>query len=285
MGYVRVSPGIYRDTATGKTVHSNTAPTGGAAAPGVKAPAANRAGLTVSKTPTGTQQVKIDPKTGLPQVTTTNTPGQQNVLTGMEGASTGAFGAIQNIQSQPGFGQDWQNSPQFGNYTDSVFNSLSGAGKSTGLDANLARDKQQLEQTMYNRGIPQGSQLWNDQIAQQQDQYSTNVQQAHDSAFSQGVGAFNQGQQTQNQTLGALQQIGAGGYAQQPGVDVNSLFNTLQGTHVSEDQIAAQRQIAAANNATQQSIARLKASQAGNGSTAALQPSPFSGGAPPGYAQ
>jgi hypothetical protein len=269
MAYTRVSPGIWRD-ANGATIRSATDPNKGAT---------NRPGSSPKGKPTisaagpmGNSSATVD-KNGNVVTNQTLSQGQQGALSGLEGASAGASGTLQGVVNSPGFFQNWaQNPGSTQGYEDAFFNHLTGAGKSTGLDATYGRDKDQLAQTLANRGIPVGSQLYNNQMAQLSDRYDTQKADYKDQAVTGGVNAFNQGQQNMFQGVNSLSGVGQAGFFNPQGPDASGIYGQNQGYRLGQQQIQGQQNIAGMNNATSAANARLRA----RGGAAPLPQSPFS---------
>ena len=270
MAYTRISQGLWRDE-HGKTIKSTTDPnkkTVGKTAPSSKKPAKP----TISSTgPMGSTTATVD-KSGNVSTTQSLSPGQQGVLSGLEGSSQGALGTLQGVVSNPGFFQNWaQNPDSTQGYEDAFFNHLTGAGKSTGLDATYARDKEQLDQTLANRGIPVGSKLYNDQMAQLNDRYDTQKADYRNQAVTGGIGAFNQGQQNMFQGANTLSGIGQSGFFNQQPLDAAGLYGQNQGYRLGQQQMQSQQDIAAANRAQSAANARSRS----GGRAAPLPQSPF----------
>lgn len=187
--------------------------------------------------PFANQQVTYDAN-GTPIINTQLSQGNQNVVSGYQGAAGSANTALSGILNDGIF----TGNPQNSSLTDAVFKQLT-----QGVDQRKAKDLEQLEQTLANRGIPVGSQLYNDQVKQLNDQYNDVYSNAQYQAVQQGN---NFGLQA----AGQLANIGRSGYFDanlqpfqaQPynQVDVNSVFNTLTGAKLTEKDLANKLQIA-----------------------------------------
>lgn len=199
--------------------------------------------------PFASQQVTYDPVTGQPTVNTSLSQGNQNVVTGVQQGSVNANNVLNGVLNSGVFGNitgNAQGTPASNAFTDAVFAQLT-----DGIEDRKKREREQLEQTLVNRGIPLGSKLYNQQIEEFNKQYEN----AYANAKNQAV---TQGNNYALQSIGTLSGIGKQGYFDQnlqpfqatpyQGVDVNSVFNTLQGTQLGREQIEADKYVASLKN-------------------------------------
>lgn len=261
MGYQRISPGIYRDTATGKTVRSATTPgaNGGGNKPGAGG-SMNKQGQTYTG-PLGSSNVTLDNK-GRPTITQTGSAGQNAALGGLEGSSAAASGALQGGLAGGIFQSLWNPSAAGGpapmsNYENAIYGQLT-----QGLDRQKQQEQEQLEQTLAQRGIPVGSQAYSNATADFNKRYDDVYSNARNQAVTTGTNSLYQG-------IGTLSGVGQAGYFQQPQVDPNAIFSTLTGADIAKKR-----------NATDVQIANLSRGGGGGGG-GSLMPSPFMS-APPG---
>lgn len=235
-------------------------------------------------TPFGSQTTSIDPNTGMPTVTQSLDPSQQAILSGDQGLHSSGTGVASNLLNSGQFANPF--GPQdFNAYRaqieDSVFKSLT---KDT--EKNKAREGEQLSQTLANRGIPVGSELYNDQMAQFNTRYDDIIANAKNQASILGgqemqtqFGVQQQAHQQNVSDLGSLSGLGVG--AQLP---------NLPGFQAPDYQTAAPSELyevfkSLGLNAKQinAAIAKLKQTGGGGGGgTPAEPPSPFNSGPPPG---
>lgn len=188
--------------------------------------------------PFASQKVTYDPLTGQPTVNTQLSEGNQNIVGGYQGAAGKANIALGNVLGDGIFTGNPNNSA----LTDAVFKQLT-----QGVDQRKAKDLEQLSQTLANRGIPVGSELYNSQMKELTDNYNDVYSNAQYQAVQQGN---NFGLQAAGQLAG----IGRGGYFDanlqpfqaQPynQVDVNSVFNTVTGANLTDKDLANKLAIA-----------------------------------------
>ena len=177
--------------------------------------------------PFGTSNITYD-ASGNPTVTNTLSEGNQNVITGQQGASVGANDALKGFLTQVGSSLNGSGAPS--SYENSVFSQLT-----RGLDEDKKRGMEQLGHNLANRGIPVGSEAYNSEMSRAERGFA----ERYDNARSQAV------QQSQTQmlnTINTLNPVGQGGFrdpnfqpfqgtpAAQP--DVGSVFNTVTGQNV-----------------------------------------------------
>lgn len=222
MGYTRISPGIYRDDATGKTVRSPTNPGAGkgstpvnpVAKPngsnsnipdinfgnpnqvldagvntGVRTNAANDNSLNANyKSFGGSQTTTIDPKTGQATVSSNLSQPNQSILSNQQQAGQNSYNLLNGFLS--GNGDDPHN--PLSQLQQSTYNRLTGAGQQSGLEKSYQQNKEQLTQSLANRGIPVGSELYNNQMKQLDEGHTNAMQNAQDSAYQQSFSQLGQ---------------------------------------------------------------------------------------------
>lgn len=276
MAWIRQSPGVYRNDVTGEVRKGQaTRPTddGAAPAPTTPAPAPvptkpqygsvplTTAGDVFNTTanvaqgsavagnmltnpnqtnPFGSQTTTYDPVTGAPTVNQSLSKGNQGVVNSIQGNAQLSGNALNQIFSTGALGSLTGNTKSgkvgpMSNYEKAVYDKLT-----YGTKDQEARDRANLEQTLAQRGIPVGSELYNDQMKQVNDRYDQIYQTAKGQAVEQGT----------NQTLSyipTLAGVNTGGYMnpnfqgfqsvayQQP--DVGSIFNTLTQKDLTQQQI------------------------------------------------
>lgn len=182
--------------------------------------------------PFGNMQVVIDPVTGQPTIKQSLSSGNQGIVGGLQQGGIGALGSLQNVlgadnsifNSLSKAAQGKDSSSPMSNFEQAVFDRLTDT-----LDEERATDTEQLHQTLANRGIPLGSELWNQQTAKLDKRYDDMFQQARDQAVQSGTS-------NSMQALGALTNVGQAGFFnpnfqpyqsvgyQQP--DVGSIWNS-----------------------------------------------------------
>lgn len=221
--------------------------------------------------PFGSQTVTYDPITGQPTVTQNLSGQNQQVASGIQQGGINANAALNNLLTGGFFGSVMNPSAAGGpaptsNYEDAVFKRLT-----NGYEDNRKRDRDQLEQTLANRGIPIGSELYNNQMKQldtrYDDMFNTAKAQAVESGTNAAFSALPQLSSVGQQAFmnPSFQGFQANPY-QQP--DVNSLFNTITNQNLSQQQIDLSKQ---------------NAGRSGGGGGSSSGSSPFNNGLPPGY--
>lgn len=187
--------------------------------------------------PFGSQTTTYDAN-GTPTVTQSLSQPNQQILGGVQQGSVTSNQVLQQLlggfQSLTGEAGANGPAPQ-SNYESAVFQQLT-----RDLDKNKAKDQEQLSQTLSNRGIPMGSQLYNDQMAELNKRYDDQFANARSQAVTQGT----------NTALGAIptfSQTGQSGFMTPSfqgfqgqgyqGIDTQSLFNQLQNTNLSQQQL------------------------------------------------
>lgn len=224
--------------------------------------------------PFGQQTTTIDPITGQPTVTQ-----------GLSGANQQAVGGIQNsginasqvLQSILGNGQNGTfgalsgggNNGQLSQYSQSIYDQLT-----KGVMDQKAREQEQTEQSLANRGIPVGSQDYRNVMKDFNVRYDDIISNAKNQAVTGGVSAA-------TNLLPGLSSIGQSGYIQPSyqgfqsvpygQVDVNQLFSTL-----------TSKEIAQMQSDTQRSLAGGRGGGGGGSSTPALRANNPAFAAPPG---
>lgn len=171
----------------------------------------------------GSQNTTLDAN-GHPVVNSSLSGGNQSVVNGLQGAATGASGSISDFLSGAPGGR-------LSGLAGSIFDTNTGAGRVSGLEQTYARDKEQLAQTLANKGITEGSDLYNQEMGTLDDQHDKNVRDASTGASQQVLGS-----------LGSLNQIGQAGYfdpskgqvapfnaTQFQGPNPNEYYGTYQG--------------------------------------------------------
>lgn len=307
MAWVRVSPGVYRDSKTGKTVKSATKPKDQPAAkPAAKKAAskpnvikntnidkvtsgtkpvnqalntgleAGQAAATASnltanantKNPFGASTTTVDPVTGQATVTQSLSGGQQKILDQGEALTQG--------------GQAWAQK-QMGNFQQ--FNpDLSAEGRQKAADAAFAqlsrgmdtRQKQQiadLEQSLYNRGI----QFSNDPNSRYQQELQSMQQSQQDERNNIANQAYNVGLGEQQAQFGMGQQTNQtqlGNMQAMQGMGTGLMvpnFQQFQGSAVDPSLGAGTQlgydQLAQQKKVDAATIAKLKGSGSGGGSS------------------
>lgn len=143
----------------------------------------------------GNQTTTIDPKTGKATVNYGLSQPNQSILSNQQQAGQNSYNLLNGFLS--GNGSD-PNNP-LSQLQKSNYNSLTGAGQSTGLDQTYQRDKEQRSQDLANRGIPVGSQAYNTEMNRLDEGYGNQKQKAQDSAYQSSWGQIptlsNMGQQ------------------------------------------------------------------------------------------
>lgn len=189
--------------------------------------------------PFGNQSVTYDPETGQPTVTQGLSQGNQNAVSGIQGASAGAYGALNPLLNT--FGSlAAGNDPGQSSYENAVFSQLT-----RGLSDNKARESEQLGQTLAERGIPVGSAAYDDQMKQLNMRYDDQFQNARSQAVT---GASNQALSA----AGVLSGIGQGGFlnpsfqpfqsGQNTAPDVTAVYGAVTGANQGQQAIDLQRQ-------------------------------------------
>ncbi len=256
----------------------------------------------IQSNPFGTQTIERDPVTGQVIQNQTLSGNQSAILAGGEDLSKAGLAAAQNVFQGSNLGQAFN--PQLAARTtsgdmmtdrarieDEVFGRLT-----RGMNEEKGRERSQLEQNLFNRGIPVGSELFNQQMSEFDRRYDTRTQDARAQAaelggaeWQRGFGIneqlianqLSQAQGIQNQNLsniGSLSQMGTGlqlpqftGYQgatySQPGA--TETYATLQGVKQNQQQINQQRRPAGGG---------------GGAAQPAAPASPFVNSLPPGVA-
>jgi hypothetical protein len=264
----------------------------------------------VQRNPYGEQTITTDAQGNIIQETKLSDP-QQNILNQGQNLTTTGQGLAQNTlgQFQAGFNPETAQRVSTGDLAadrarieEEVFGRLT-----RGLDERKGNEQQQMEQTLRNRGIPLGSKQWNDQMAEFNKRYDTQIADARAQAAQMGgeeysrnfgineqliANQISQGQAVRNQNLGeasALQGMGTG--LMQPQFqgyqgttyntpDVLGAFSTVQGINLGKtDQQIEREKIEAQKQMHNQTIGVQQASLANRsgGGSAPQQPSVIEG--------
>lgn len=195
--------------------------------------------------PFGNQTVTIDPITGQPTVTQGLSKGQGGVVKGIEGSSQAASGALQSLLGGGVFGSLTNPAGAGGpgpgsNFEEAVFQQLT-----KGVDTKKKQEQDQLSQELANRGIPVGSDLYNNQMQEFNTRYDDIYQNAKSQAVTGGISSALQG-------IGTLSNVGNAGFFnpnyspfqsvgyQQP--DVGNIFNTIAQQDIANKQLQFQQQ-------------------------------------------
>lgn len=173
MGWQRVSPGIWKDTATGQTVRSVTMPGASQAAAGNT----NRSAPTRPATDT---QVGQTANTAL----NTGIGGQTGVTSAAQGTSLGAAGDLSSLLKDSIFGNITGQQQGASGLENAVFGQLT-----QGVDQQRTQDTEELKQKLADQGVPMGSDLYNNQLQQLNNRYDQIFANAHNQAVTQGTNA------------------------------------------------------------------------------------------------
>lgn len=250
--------------------------------------------------PFGTQEISRDPVTGQITQTQTLSKEQQDILDKSQGLTQSGLGMAQNVLQGSNLGQAFN--PQLAARTSSgdmltdrarIENEVFGR-LTRGMDEEKNRERSQLEQSLFNRGIPVGSQLFNQQMSEFDKRYDTRAADARAQAAELGgaewgrsfgineqliANQLNQAQSVQNQNLqnvGALSQFGSGLQLPQ--------FQGYQGTTYSQPGAVETWATIQGVKQNQQQINQQKRPAGGGGGTGqpAQPQSPFNNSLPPG---
>jgi hypothetical protein len=188
--------------------------------------------------PLGSRDLVQDPQTGRWVQKDTLSAGQQGVLTGLEGSGTAAGDMVTNLIKNGAFGSTMnagEGTPA-SNYETSVFKQLT-----RGLDERKARDQQALDQSLTQRGLPVGSEAYQNAMREFEKGYSDQYADAQNKAV-QGAADM---QLKGIDTLSGVNQAGlklpehqqfSGAQGTNP--DVSSIFATMVGKGLTEAQAA-----------------------------------------------
>ncbi len=186
--------------------------------------------------PFGSRSITYD-ENGTPIVNTQLSQGQQGVVSGLEGTSTGASSLANSLLT--GFRGAQSSGPQaLGQPSDPYYangkltggpsfvndGGIKSSGNpitdyqnavytqyTQGLSQRQEQDRQALEQNLANRGIPVGSDAYNQSMSGFRKDYGDQYTNAQSQAIQGGSNMF-------NQTLGTLGQSAASGYMNGPGL-------------------------------------------------------------------
>jgi len=236
----------------------------------------------------GNQTTTVDPITGQPTVNSTLSPGDASALKGIQDTSTQASGSAQGF-----LGGQYQNllssaGPQNG--PSQALQSAIYGNLTQGYDQQEAQDYQNFDQSMANRGIPVGSNAYNNAKNQLDLSWQQKTQGAQNTALTDAYGQATTQQNANTSSLnagtsalGAMSNAGQAGYVnpnfqgfssvayQQP--DVQGLYNTGVASSLTQQQIQEQLQAAqlaaqtAASNAKLQSQTSIQNTGSTNATT------------------
>lgn len=235
----------------------------------------------------GNQTIAIDPATGRPIVTTAASGQNKDVLTGLQSGAIGANNQLNALLNQPGFlnsvnvADPSQQLQQSEAYQKALYGQLT-----KGFGDQRRQDEAALEQSLANRGIPVGSELYNNQRKQLANRYDDMQQNAWNQSVTggaqlglQGSQLGLQGSQLKLNAVPTLAGVGQGGffqpnYAPYQQVDPTDLFNIITGKNIAKQ-----------NNETDLDIARIQADAAKSAAAASggggnQVGSPFGGAGP-----
>ena len=282
---IRQGPGVYKyppgHPMAGKTYKSKDG-----AFPGATKGTTGSTGATGATTPTGQTistndafggtTTSVD-KNGNIVNNSTLSAGNQGVVDAGQSAGANAGQVLGGLVGSENFGKTWQengtaNTKQL---TDSVFNSLTSR-----LAPRQEQQRARTEQMLINRGIPVGSDAYNNAMREQEQTFGDQYADAENQAVQKGFDFWGQQAQVGNQTAQTLQGVNqAGYYAPTNQVDANAVFGTQQGTQLGQKQIQSQEKIANMNNQAALQAARIRSAPSGGsrsgGGQPALLPSPF----------
>lgn len=202
--------------------------------------------------PFGSQTTEIDPVTGQPKVTQTLSPEEQRIYGAGAGLSgTGREMALSRLQNDPRFSQGFNpgsNDEQRARIEEQVFGRLT-----KNLERDKASEQQSLSQSLAERGIPVGSELYNNQMREFNQRFDDRTTDARQRAteiggqewqrdYNIGQSTYQQGYQDlanlqsmgPGQTLPQFQGFNAPGY--NPMSPVNA-YNTIKGVGQNQQQL------------------------------------------------
>lgn len=184
----------------------------------------------------------------------TPTATENTTLGDIRGQSAQASGVYDQLLKGGFAGLSDPNAPA-SQYQSAIYNQLT-----QGFDSQKKQEGAQLEQTLANRGIPVGSEAWQNAMQTYDQNWSQKYGQAQNQAVTENVNATNQGLQT------------LGGFNQ-------NIFNTLTGKQIGAANNSAQIAIGKGNNAAQLGVAGIGAQTSANNLAAQLAQNNQSGGA------
>lgn len=141
------------------------------------------------------------------------------------------------------------------------------------MDQNFAKDQQQLEQTLANKGIPFGSERYKQEMQNLNDRYDRSRLDARRQATELGGGEFSRsfgiGEQLRANQLSEQQgirnqQLGEVGTLANTGPGLQNFFN-MAGIQNQEDQLALQKFIAQLQAKTAKGVAKINQGGSGGG--------------------
>lgn len=247
--------------------------------------------------PLGSKTVTIDPLTGQPTVTTKLSEGNEGALKGIQGSSVGASDVLKGLLGNGTFnsavsGAVNQQGPS-NNLIDAIYGHLT-----EGYGDQKTQEYEDKKQELANRGIPIGSNAYNNEMNRLDLSWRQKEGSARNQAVTSGYNQANTQQQnnisglgTLSGSLGNLSNIGVAGWqapafqgfqatqVQQP--DVNSIFGTLTGQKIAEGQNQTEIEKQKIASGTQASIAAAnRAASGGGGGGGGKVKSPFSSSPP-----
>lgn len=285
MALVYVSPGLYRDSKTGKLIKSTTGKKPDAAKPGANKPANKKPAFGKAPTgiikkefqqqkrlaeenrklgnintvgPTGSTMFERDPVTGEVTQKVVAEPGQQKIYdVGTELTQQGQQLAQQQMAKYQPYGPDTA-------YNQAVINSVF-SQLTQGVTDQEQREKAELEQTLYNRGIPLNPA--DPQYKAHMDAFNKKYQDIYGNAKMQAVQQGSTmglaGHQQNMSDLAALQNQGTG-----------LMLPTAPGYNAPQMQITSP---------VEYDIAMQTLKTKAGGGAAPVEESPFMNSLPPGY--
>lgn len=213
----------------------------------------------------GSQFTTVDPLTGQPKVEQVLSEPNQQVVGGIQGNAVSANQALGGILGGGVFGSLTNGGagvPQ-SNYENAIYNQLT-----RGQDEQKAREKEQLDQTLANRGIPVGSKAYSTAMAD----LDTRYDKIFSGARNQAVTGANSQALSASQVLSGLggqgfmqpnfQGFQSVGY-QQPNAE--QVFGQVQSNALSNRQITSQEEMLQKQLDQQWKLANLKPSGGGGG--------------------
>lgn len=209
--------------------------------------------------PFGSSTVTIDPNTGQPTVTQSLSQPNQQVLSGIQGSSNAATGAVQGLIADQYDRFISGAGPQSG-YSDPELEKAIYARLTQGFDQQDRREQEDFEQRLANRGIGVGSgEGYTNAMRDFQTAKNERYENARNNATIQGTQTALQRQGNNVGALGAitggigtLGQVGQAGFYQpnfqafnavqynQP--DLQGLYNTQFAGQLTREQIASQEE-------------------------------------------
>ena len=197
--------------------------------------------------PFGSSQVTIDPFTGQPVVTQSLSEGNQNVVSGVQGNAANASDVLNGLLSDGG-----------AKYEDATYQQLT-----RDFGDRESRQRENLEQSLYNRGIGQGSgAAWENTIGDFEQRWDDNYANARSQAVNQAASQTAQlapvfsGVAQGGYFAPSFQGFNAVDYNQ---VNTQDLFNALFSGQLSREDMQNQLDIANIQSETSKANAGLAA--------------------------